>query len=111
MCQSLFGSAVKLKLEHIDSIRKLQHHIRTTDGTLHLHIYILPHQAEQQIEDGLIMLLGLVLQVVRDGGEERAGAFQTAFDVTFSQVSDEGNDIERVCSPLPGGRMWATGSR
>lgn len=42
------------------------------------------------------MLLGLVLQIIRYGGEERTGALQAAFNVPFLQIADKGNCIEGV---------------
>lgn len=99
--QCLFGGTVVFELEHVDGIGELHYHVRTSYGTLHFHIHVLPHQAEQQVEDCLVMSLRLVFQVVRNGGEERTGALQATFDVALHQITEERNRVK-------GAILWKT---
>ena len=94
--QCLLGRAIVFELEHVNGIGELQYHVRTSHGTFYLRVHILPHEAEQQVEDGLVVLLCLVLQVIRDGGEERTGALQATLYVSFHLVAEEGVYVERV---------------
>lgn len=94
--QCFLGHAIVFELEHVNGVGELQYHVRTSHGTFYLCVHILPHEAEQQVEDGLVVLLCLVLQVIRDGGEERTGALQATLDVTFHQIAEEGVYVERV---------------
>ena len=94
--QRLFRGTVVFELEDINGILQLHHHIRTAYGTLHFRLHILPHQPEQQIENGLIMLFGLVIQIIGNGGKEGTGTLQAAIHITLHQVAKERDDVEGV---------------
>ena len=64
------------------------------DGTLYFGVHILSHQAEQKVENGLIMLFGLVLQIIRYRSEKGTGALQTTFNIAFAYFS------VGVCQPI-----------
>lgn len=96
LSQRLFRGTVVFELEDINDILQLHHHIRTAYGTLHFRLHILPHQPEQQIENGLIMLFGLVLQIIGNGGKEGTGTLQAALHITLHQVAKERDDVEGV---------------
>lgn len=68
--ECLFRGSIVLELEYIDGICKAYHHIGTSYGTLHFGVHILPHQAEEQVKDSLIMFFRFVFQIVGNGDEE-----------------------------------------
>ena len=64
------------------------------DGTLYFGVHILSHQAEQKVENGLIVLFGFVLQIIRYRSEKGTGALQTTFNIAFAYFS------VGVCQPI-----------
>ena len=81
LCQSLLGTLIYLQFEDVDRIWHVHHGISPADGTLHLCADIDVKEAEHQIEDGLIMLLAMILQIVWYRSHIRAHVLQCRLDV------------------------------
>ena len=70
-----------LQFENIYRIRHVHHGISPADGTLHLCADIDIEEAEHQIEDGLIMLLAMILQIVWNCSQIGAHVFQSSLNI------------------------------
>ena len=70
LLQRVFRRAVHLQLEYVDVRPGLQDDVSPADGTLDLALDVQAHHGEQEVEDSVVVLLGLVVQVIRDGCEE-----------------------------------------
>lgn len=80
----LCGS-VHLELKDVDPVFGSADGIRPADGGLYLGLGVVAKQRENQVDDRLKMLLGLVLQVVRYPGEKGFHSFQRPVDVIVLQ--------------------------
>ena len=67
--QSVLRAAVNLELEDIDAVVRPADRVGATYGSLDLRPDVEAQEGEYQIDDGLVVLLALVLKVVRNAGE------------------------------------------
>ena len=58
--------AVHLELEDVDPVLSPADGVRPADGRLDFTLNIIPQQREDQVDDGLVVLLRLVFQVIRN---------------------------------------------
>ena len=70
LCQRFFRSTVYFEFKYIDSLLHLYHNISPANSALYFCIHILPHQPEQEVEDGLIVFLLLIIHIIGDRGEK-----------------------------------------
>ena len=89
LLQRVFRRAVHLQLEYVDVCPGLQDDVSPADCAPHLALDVQPHHGEQKVEDGVVMLLRLVFQVIRDGREKRCDTAHAAVEVSGAQVLGE----------------------
>lgn len=94
LLQGILGCAVQLELEHINDVFRLHHGIGTTAGTAHFHLHELPHQGKHHIEDGLVVALGIVAQLVGHTCEEHFQAFHEGRHITRTKLAYETGNMK-----------------
>ena len=62
--------AVHLELEDVDPVLRPADGVRPADCRLDFTLNIIPQQREDQVDDGLVVLLRLVFQVIRNAGKD-----------------------------------------
>lgn len=62
--------AVHLELEDVDPVLSPADGVRPADCRLDFTLNIIPQQREDQVDDGLVVLLRLVFQVIRNAGKD-----------------------------------------
>ena len=79
--QCLLGTLVYLQLEDVDGVGHVHHGISPAYRTLHLRLNINIQETEHQIENGLIMLLTMILQIVWNRCQIGTHVLQCCLDI------------------------------
>ena len=92
--EGLVGRAVNLELEDIYPVLRPADGVRPAYRRLDLGLDVVPEQREDQVDYGLEMLLGLVLEIVRDAGQEDcissiAPSILLSFKALFNRSTNE----------------------
>ena len=94
MLQSFFGGTVQFELKNINTVLCLHYGIGTPTGAADFGFYKLPHQSENDIEDSLIMTLGIGTQVVGNTGKENFQTFHERIDITGTEFTHELGNVK-----------------
>ena len=73
LAEGFLDRTVHLQLENVDMSCRLQHDVSTSDRALDLALDVQAHHGEQEVEDSVVVLLGLVVQVVRSSCRDPRG--------------------------------------
>ena len=87
--------AVELELEDVDVIGGFDDGVGTAAGALYLGLGELSHEAEDEVEDHLIVAFGLVVQLVGYPGEDGPQAGEEGVDVTRFEFTGKFTDVKR----------------